>query len=77
MVDRPCPIWTVAMLSERGVDAVDASCWQCGESWHAPISFLPTATTLGQIAALMACPTCGCRNVEVDATRRMTEKPVH
>lgn len=77
MVDRPCPIWTVSMLSEREVNAVDASCPRCGESWHAPISFLPAATTLNTIAALMACPTCGCRNVEVDAARYLSVKPVH
>jgi hypothetical protein len=63
------PGWTVATLQDAGIDAVEASCQKCEETWQAPISFLPPATTLEKVAALMACPTCGGRNIEVAPSR--------
>jgi Zn finger protein HypA/HybF involved in hydrogenase expression len=62
---RPQAEITVAALTRHGIDAVEASCARCGDGWHAPITFLPSATTLAKIAALMACPTCGGREVEI------------
>ena len=56
---------TVAELTAQGVEAVDASCSRCGAEWRPPISFLPPATTHAKIATLMACPTCGGRDVEI------------
>ena len=56
---------TVAELAEHGVDSVDAICEKCGNSWRAPIHILPPATTLAKVAALMLCPNCGGRHVEV------------
>ncbi|WP_296710963.1 hypothetical protein [Rhodoblastus sp.] len=60
------PERTVADLLELEIDAVDAFCPRCGESWRSPISFLPSATTLEKVAALMMCPTCGARDIEVE-----------
>jgi Zn finger protein HypA/HybF involved in hydrogenase expression len=56
---------TVAELAEHGIDSVDAFCEKCGNSWRAPIYILPPATTLARVAALMACPNCGGRHVDV------------
>jgi Zn finger protein HypA/HybF involved in hydrogenase expression len=64
---------TVAEMTEQGIEAVEASCLRCGAGWRPPITFLPPATTLSQIAALMACPNCGGRDVEVAAP--ILEKP--
>jgi Zn finger protein HypA/HybF involved in hydrogenase expression len=54
---------TVADLIRRGADEVRASCQQCGDSWRAPITFLPSATTLEKIGQLMICPACGGRKI--------------
>jgi hypothetical protein len=56
---------TVTDLFMRGVEEIDSSCLRCGENWRAPITMLPPATTLAKIEALMVCPACGCRNVDV------------
>jgi Zn finger protein HypA/HybF involved in hydrogenase expression len=56
---------TVADLIMRGVEEIDASCLRCGENWRAPISILPSATSLAKIEELMVCPACGGRNVDV------------
>jgi len=56
---------TVADLLMRGVEEIDASCLRCGESWRAPITMLPPATTLAKIEELMVCTACGSRNVDV------------
>lgn len=56
---------TVADLQNRGVEEIDASCLRCGENWQAPITVLPSATTLAKIAELMVCPACGGREVDV------------
>jgi Zn finger protein HypA/HybF involved in hydrogenase expression len=56
---------TVADLIARGVDTVEASCVKCGDQWLSPITFLPPATTIAKVAALMLCPTCDARDVEV------------
>ena len=58
---------TVGDLVERGVEDVDAFCVGCGATWRSPITFLPPATTLEKVAALMICPTCGGRDIEVEA----------
>lgn len=54
---------TVDDLMMRGVEVVRASCQCCGESWTAPITFLPSATTLEKISQLMICPLCGGRDI--------------
>jgi Zn finger protein HypA/HybF involved in hydrogenase expression len=56
---------TVADLLRQGAEEIDASCLRCGENWRAPITILPSATTLAKIAELMVCPACGGREVEV------------
>jgi DNA-directed RNA polymerase subunit RPC12/RpoP len=56
---------TIADLQGRGIDEIDAACLRCGENWLAPITILPPATTLPKIEALMVCPICGSRNVDV------------
>jgi Zn finger protein HypA/HybF involved in hydrogenase expression len=61
---RPAEV-TVAELTVQGVDAVEASCGNCAAEWLSPITFLPPATTLSKVAALMICPTCGGREIEV------------
>jgi Zn finger protein HypA/HybF involved in hydrogenase expression len=58
---------TVADLIARGVDTVEASCVKCGDQWLSPITFLPPATTITKVAALMLCPICGGRDIEVQA----------
>jgi hypothetical protein len=63
-MSRPSDDTTVAELTNLGVDAVDAFCEKCGNLWRAPIAFLPPATTLAKIEALMACPVCGGIQVE-------------
>ena len=60
---------TVGELVERGVEEVDAFCVGCGNMWRSPITILPDGTTLAKVAALMMCPTCGGRDIEVDPTR--------
>ncbi|MGO9390241.1 hypothetical protein [Rhodoblastus sp.] len=55
----------VADLLMHGVEKIEASCLRCGESWDAPITMLPSATTLAKIQELMICPACGGRNVGV------------
>ena len=56
---------TVGELTENEVDAVDAFCAKCGNLWWAPITFLPPATTLATVEALMVCPICGSHWVEI------------
>ncbi len=55
---------TVADLLMQGVEKIDASCFRCGESWRAPITLLPSATTLMKIQELMVCPACGGRLID-------------
>ncbi len=55
---------TVADLLTQGVEEIDASCLWCGESWRAPITVLPSATTLAKIKKLMVCPVCGGRLID-------------
>lgn len=57
---------TVGSLLDEGVEDVDAFCVRCGHMWRAPIMFLPRATTLSKVEALMACPVCGGRVIEVE-----------
>jgi Zn finger protein HypA/HybF involved in hydrogenase expression len=59
------PDRSVAELAAEGVEAVDAFCGKCGNSWQAPISFLPPGTTVAKVEALMACPRCNSRRVEI------------
>ncbi len=68
---------TVAELTAQGVDAVDACCVQCGNSWQAPISFLPKATTISKVEALMVCPACGGRDVKVSSAGWEQSRAVH
>jgi Zn finger protein HypA/HybF involved in hydrogenase expression len=68
---------TVADMAAEGVDAVDAFCAHCGNSWLAPISFLPPATTLAKVEALMACPACGGRDVNVSPASGEQSRTVH
>ena len=56
---------TVAELTAHGVETVEASCLRCGQGWWPPITFLPATTTIRKIAALMVCPTCAGRDVEI------------
>ncbi|WP_294537704.1 hypothetical protein [uncultured Rhodoblastus sp.] len=56
---------TVADLTEQVIDAVNASCLRCGDEWQPPITFFPPATTIDKVAALMVCPTCGGRDIEI------------
>jgi hypothetical protein len=58
---------TVGDLVERGIEDVNAFCVGCGATWRSPITFLPQATTLEKVAALVMCPTCGARDIEVEA----------
>jgi hypothetical protein len=55
---------TVADLFRLGAEEIDASCLRCGESWQAPITMVPSATTLAKIQKLMVCPTCGGRQID-------------
>jgi hypothetical protein len=56
---------TVSDLVKHGVEEVQASCQRCAESWHAPIIFLPSTTTLKKIGQLMFCRACGGPDVAV------------
>jgi Zn finger protein HypA/HybF involved in hydrogenase expression len=67
---------TVADLTEQGVDAVDASCPRCSADWRPPITFLPPATTLATIEALMVCPACGGRDIEIQEPARFERRSV-
>lgn len=64
-------------LTRDGVDSVDAFCEKCGNSWQAPIAFLPPATTLAKIEALMACPKCDSHQVEIHPATRNRRRPIH
>lgn len=68
---------TVADLVEEGADAIEASCWRCGEEWQAPIAFLPPATTLVRISEILICPTCGGRDVELEYHARISNGSIH
>jgi hypothetical protein len=68
---------TVADLSEHGIDSVDAFCDQCGNLWKAPIHILPRTTTLAKISALMACPNCGGRHVDVTVASLDQHRAAH
>jgi Zn finger protein HypA/HybF involved in hydrogenase expression len=59
---------TVGDLLARGIEDVEALCVGCGSLWRSPITVLPPATSLTKTAALMICPTCGGRDIEVDPT---------
>jgi hypothetical protein len=59
---------TVGDLVKRGVEDVKAFCGDCGKLWRAPITFLPPATGLRKVAALMLCPRCGGREIEVSTS---------
>jgi uncharacterized Zn finger protein (UPF0148 family) len=65
---------TVAELTAQGIEALEATCLRCGAEWQPPITFLPPATTLDKIAALMVCPTCGGRDVEIQAPARTVKR---
>lgn len=60
---------TVGDLVKRGVEDVEAFCVDCGELWRTPISFLRPATGLRKMAALMLCPSCRGREIEVSPQR--------
>lgn len=49
----------VSDMLARG--SVEAICRYCGNTWSAPIGFLPEPTTLEKVGQLLACPTC-CRD---------------
>jgi len=68
---------TVAEMAEHGIDSVDAFCEKCGSLWRAPIHILPPATTLAKIAALMVCPNCGGRHVDVVPASREQRGTAH
>jgi hypothetical protein len=55
---------TVADLLMQGVEKIEASCLWCGENWRAPITILPSPTTLAKIKKLMVCPACGGRLID-------------
>lgn len=57
---------TVGDLMARGVEDVDAFCPSCGNMWTTAITFLPAATTLPKVAALMICPTFEGRGIEAN-----------
>ena len=67
---------TVAELTQYGVEALEAFCPRCGEEWRPPITFLPPATTLNKIAALMVCPACGGRDIEIQEPVRFEGRSV-
>lgn len=57
---------TVQELVAHGVDGVEASCNYCGRSWLALINIMPDQTTLRKVRALLACPTCGSADVDIE-----------
>jgi hypothetical protein len=65
-VSQPLDNPTVAELTAADIDRVDAFCAGCGHMWAAPIDFLPPATDLRKVAALIICPICRGRDIEVD-----------
>jgi Zn finger protein HypA/HybF involved in hydrogenase expression len=68
---------TIAELTRYGLEAVAASCLGCGAEWQTPIKFLPPATSLAKVAALMVCPTCGGRDVEIQEPIWLAGRWVH
>jgi predicted RNA-binding Zn-ribbon protein involved in translation (DUF1610 family) len=56
----------VSDMLAKGAGEVAADCPSCGNSWTAPIAFLPAATTLRTVAAMMLCPSCGSRNISIE-----------
>ncbi|MCW2282569.1 hypothetical protein M2323_000330 [Rhodoblastus acidophilus] len=68
---------TVAKMMGAGVESVKAFCLCCGHLWSAPITFLPSATTLSKVTALMACPACNGRRVEAELVSFAKRRPEH
>ena len=57
---------TVCDLDAHGADAVSATCEKCGRTWPAMVRFLPPATPLTKVAALLECRACGGQRVSVE-----------
>jgi hypothetical protein len=68
MTDRPGA--TVGELIDLGIGTIDAFCPNCGNLWQAPVEFLPRATIIETVAALMICPVCDGRAVEIEPVQR-------
>ena len=56
---------SVADMLANGADTVAGACESCGHLWRAPITFLPSATTLAKLRTLMQCPRCESADVEI------------
>ena len=56
---------TVEDLVAMGIDAMIATCGDCGNTWRAPTGFLPNQTSTKSIKALMICPSCSSRDIDV------------